>query len=204
MKKLLLLAVLGLTAVSAMAQGRISFRNTASTTFNIFTNNAFGTAPGIMQTQAVAQYRFGLYAAPTTGATSNSLTLIGMTTNAANPNFLGKIFGPDPYAITAPGYVAGSAITFQIRAWSLAGGLTYEEALLSLANGSVNPLDIALGFSPIGTTTPTASPGTPGALFGTAPGLLASGFEIRPVPEPSSIALGLLGLGAIALFRRKK
>lgn len=201
MKKLLLLAVLGLTAVSAMAQGRISFRNTASTSFNIFTNNAYGTALGIMQTQAVAQYRFGLYAAPTTGATSNSLTLIGLATNASNPNQLGKIFGADPYAITTPGYSAGSPITFQIRVWSLAGGLTYEEAV---AAALLDPLGIALGFSQIGTTTPTASPGTPGALWGTSPGLLSTGFTFAPIPEPSSIALGLLGLGAIALFRRKK
>jgi len=201
MKKLLLLAVLGLTAVSAMAQGRISFRNTASTTFNIFTNNAIGDSLGVMQTQLVAQYRFGLYASPTTGALEGSLTLIGITTNASNPNFLGKIFGPDPYALTAPGYVAGSPLTFQIKGWSIAGGLTYDEAVQA---SLLDPLNIALGISAVGTTTPTASPGTPGALFGTAPGLLNSGFIIKPIPEPSSIALGLLGLGAIAMFRRKK
>jgi hypothetical protein len=201
MKKLLLLAVLGVTAISAMAQGRISFRNTASTTYNVFTNNVFGTALGLMQTQAVAQYRFGLYASPTTGAAEGSLTLIGLATNAVNPNFLGKIFGADPFPITAPGYAAGSPITFQIRGWSIAGGLSWTEALAAQA---LDPLNIALGQSTLGTTVPTASPGTPGALFGTAPGLLGTGFTLVPTPEPSSIALGLLGLGAIAMFRRKK
>jgi hypothetical protein len=209
MKKLLLLAVLGVTAVSAMAQGRITFRNTASTSFNLYTNDAFGSLNGVSiinrstTSNSAAQYRVGLYASPTTGASAGSLTLIALATNAssANPSFLGKFLGPDPYAITAPGYAAGSAFTFQLRGWSFAGGMTYEEAVLAQV---LDPLNIALGQSELGTTTPTASPGTPGALFGTAAGLLVSGFEIKPAPEPSSIALGLLGLGAVALFRRKK
>jgi hypothetical protein len=200
MKKLLLLAVLGLTVASAMAQGRVSFRNTASTSFNLTTNNAAGTAPGVMQSNLVAQYRIGLYAAPTTGASSNSLTLISLITNSASPGLVGKIFGADPLVLsTAAGYSAGSQITFQIRAWSFAGGLTWDEA-----NATIGSLDTQIGASAIGTATPTAAPSAAGPLFGTAAGLLTSGFEIRPVPEPSSIALGLLGLGAIALFRRKK
>jgi ABC-type amino acid transport substrate-binding protein len=208
MKKLLLLAVLGLTAVSAMAQGRVSFRNTASTSFNIYTNDAFRTLDAVpilnrlTQSNAVAQYRIGLYASPTTGATSNSLTLVSLITNSASPTLAGKIFGADPLVLsTAAGYSAGSAITFQIRAWSFAGGLTWDEAFAAANAGN---LDAAIGASAIGTTTPTAAPSGAAALFGTSAGLLTSGFEIRPVPEPSSIALGLLGLGAIALFRRKK
>ena len=46
------------------------------------------------------------------------------------------------------------------------------------------------------------TPVLPGLGLVTTPDV---GFEIAPVvPEPSSIALGLLGLGAIALFRRRK
>jgi len=202
MKKLLLLAVLGLTVASAMAQGRVSFRNTASTTFNLTTNSFLGNSPGVMHSNLVAQYRIGLYASPTTGATSNSLTLISLITNSASPGLVGKIFGADPLVLsTAAGYSAGSQITFQIRAWSFAGGLTWDEADAAARGGN---LDAAIGASAIGTATPTAAPSAAGPLFGTAPGLLTSGFEIKPVPEPSSIALGLLGLGAIALFRRKK
>jgi hypothetical protein len=208
MKKLLLLAVLGLTAASAMAQGRVSFRNTASTEYNIYTNNALGTLTGtdinsrLTQSNSVAQFRIGLYASPTTGASSNSLTLISLITNSASPGLIGKIFGANPLVLsTAAGYSAGSPITFQIRAWSFAGGLTWDTAY---ALGNSGNLDVAFGASAIGTTTPTAAPSGAGELFGTTPGQLISGFEIRPVPEPSSIALGLLGLGAIALFRRKK
>jgi len=197
MKKLLLLATLLGTAASALAQGNVSFRNNASTSFYISTNNAGGTASGLMS--GTSAYRIGLYAAPTTGASSNSLSLVGLATN--NAALAGRFLGPSPFVLPN-GYAPGTAITFQIRAWSLAGGLSYEEARLTASGGVVNPLDIALGASAIGTTTPSDAASPVALLFGT--GTLVSGFEIKPVPEPSSIALGLLGLGAIALFRRKK
>jgi len=67
------------------------------------------------------------------------------------------------------------------------------------------PLDLYKGKTAIGFTTP-GDPvgGTPGALFGNGAGQIGTVTELRAVPEPSSIALGLLGLGAIALFRRRK
>ena len=203
MKKLLLLAVLAVTAVSAMAQGRVTFRNGASTSYYIWTNTASGSLNGVETSNRLmsgtSAYRIGLYASPTTGAAEGSLTLIGLATNSAA--LPGRFLGPAPYTIMAPGYVAGSPITFQIRAWSFAAGLTYEEARTA---SQLDPFNVALGVSAIGTTTPTPAPSPAGELWGTTLGQLTGGFEIKPVPEPSSIALGLLGLGAIALFRRKK
>jgi len=201
MKKLLLLAVLLTTVASVMAQGRVSFRNTASTSYYLYTNDAAGSLVGAPSTRYMSganAYRIGLYGSTQTGAAESSLSLIGIATNS--PTFAGRFFGPSPYALPAQ-YVAGSPMTFQVRAWSLAGGLSYEEALVAAA---ANPLEIALGQSPLGTVTPTASPSAAADLWGTGAGQLSSGFEIKPVPEPSSIALGLLGLGAIALFRRRK
>jgi len=200
MKKLLLLAALTGGALASYGQGTIVFNNNASTTFNVTTNNATGTAAGPTINQA-GNYRVGLYAAPTTGATSNSLSLVGLATNST---IIGKFNGGSGFVLPG-GYAIGSQLTFQIRAWSFSAGLSYEEALGASA---VNPLEVAYGASAIGTTTGGGTvPGNPpisaGALFGTNPGQVL-GFEIKPVPEPSSIALGLLGLGAIALFRRKK
>jgi len=201
MKKLLLLATLLGTAASALAQGNVSFRNNASTSFYIYTNNAFGTLtgqdPNTRLISGTSAYRIGLYASPTTGASAGSLTLVGLTTNSAA--LAGRFLGPSPYVLPA-GYAAGNTITFQIRAWSLAGGTSYEEALTSAV---LDPLNVAYGVSAIGTVTPSANSAPVAVLFGTDPGLV-QGFEIRPIPEPSSIALGLLGLGAIAMFRRKK
>ena len=180
---------------SALAQGNVSFRNNASTSFYIWTNNYPGTGLGLMS--GTSAYRIGLYAAPGTGASAQSLTLIGLATN--NAALPGRFLGPSPYVLPN-GYSAGTPITFQIRAWSFAGGMSYEEALVG---GVVNPLDIALGQSALGTVTPSDAASPVALLFGTTPGLLQQGFVIG-APEPSSIALGLLGLGAMALFRRKK
>jgi len=199
MKKLLLLAAFLATSASMFAQGQVTFANTASTSFRVWTNNAAGTASNL--TSVASGYRFGLYAAQGAAQTSNSLQIVGLATNlSVAPSLYGFFNGGSPFAMPAP-YAAGDTITFQIRSWTLSAGLTYEEAVTT-AQG--NPLNVALGFSALGTTLLTASPAPPAALFGTAPGLLSSGWKIAPVPEPSSIALGLLGLGAIALFRRRK
>jgi len=199
MKKLLLLAAFAGGVLATYGQGTVVFNNNSSTTFNLQTNNATDTALGTMS--GAGNYRIGLYASPTTGATEGSLSLVGLATNSA---IAGKFNGGSGF-ILPNGYGIGSQLTFQIRAWSFAGGLSYEEALNSAV---LSPLDIALGRSAIGTTlaggTPVGSPPiAAGALFGTNPGNIGS-FVIKPVPEPSSIALGLLGLGAVALFRRKK
>jgi len=194
MKKLLLLAaLLGVTA-SAFAQGTVRFANTGGTAFRVWTNDALGGSSNLMS--GAGRYVFGLYASLDTNAALSSLSLVGLGTNVG---INGVFSGGDPYALPN-GYASGSQIRFQVRGWSIAGGASYEDALLAQGN---DPLNIALGVSAVGTTT--LGGGTVfTALWGTAPGNLAQGFAIRPIPEPSSIALGLLGLGAIALFRRRK
>lgn len=195
MKKLLLLALCLGTAATALAQGTVAFHNNGSTNFRLWTNNPSGTASNLM---SGARYRVGLYGSTDLGAAESSLSLLLMTTNAA-PNAAAGLFNGGS-AAPVPG-IAGGPIRFQLRVWSLFAGQNYEEArTASLAN----PFDVALGNSPLGTVTLGSGIIPPGALFGTSPGQLPVGFAIAPVPEPSTIALGLLGLGAIALFRRRK
>lgn len=201
MKKLLLLAAISLaTVASSFGQGTVIFNNNASTSYNLTTNNATGTAPGVMS--GANRYRVGLYAAVGTGVAEGSLQLVGLASNAI---VAGKFNGGSGFILPS-GFAVSAPITFQLRAWTLGAGTSYEEAQNTALSG--NPLDVALGRSPLGTTTPggdtPSGPVPAGALFGTAAGLLTSGFVVAPVPEPSTIALGLLGLGAIALFRRRK
>ena len=202
MKKLLLLAALLGTAASSLAQGNVSFRNNASTSFYIYTNDAPGSLNYVSPTNrlisGVNAYRIGLYANPSTGATSNSLALVGLTTNSAA--LPGRFLGPSPLALPS-GYPAGLPITFQIRIWSFAGGMSFEEAVQAQLT---DPFGIALGATPLGTVTPSDAASPVALLFGSTTGLLGQGFEMKPVPEPSTFALGLLGLGAMAMFRRKK
>lgn len=190
MKKLVLIAALvGLTS-SAFAQS-VVFANTASAAFKLTTNNAAGTASGFMS--GANGYRIGLYAQEGLNHPESSLVLVGLATNAAPAALAGNFNGGNPFFLPSP-YAAGDSITFQIRAWAFSGGLSYEEAF---ANGAAAGRS-ALGFTSLGGGTVF-----PGVLFGTAAGQVGS-FTIAPVPEPSSIAIGLLGLGAIALFRRRK
>jgi hypothetical protein len=194
-KKLLLLAAVLLgTATVGWSQGNVVFNNfSPNTNYRIWTNNASGTSSNLMANTGT-HYTIGLFVGPTN---ANWFELVGTVGNIGlSPGYFS---GMNPFTLPAP-YAAGTPINFQIRAWSATGGTSWEAALVASA---ANPINIALGTSAIGTVTP-AGVGPAAPLFGTTPGLLTRGFEIGPVPEPSSIALGLLGLGCLALFRGRK
>jgi hypothetical protein len=95
----------------------------------------------------------------------------------------------------------GTQIALQVRAWA-SGYSSYEAAAADLALiGKANVQMITLGNAPgipapsppANLTSPTGSTDTP-----------FRGFLLTPIPEPSSFALGLLGLSALALSRRCK
>lgn len=91
-----------------------------------------------------------------------------------------------PVDVPIPGGVAGQQVTLQLRA--------YEGASYAAAQGSTT---LAFGQSlPI--TVTLKDPSLPGAELA---GL--QGFTIAAVPEPSTIALGVLGVAALLLRRRK-
>jgi len=174
MKKLLLTVSLLVAAVTAFGQGQVIFANNAATRI---TNSVTGNSAAIGT-------MVGLYVGAT-GAAETSLTLITTTNMFAAGTFAGG-------TRTLPGWTG--TVELQVRAWS-AGYNSYEEAFQL---GS--PATTLAGKSGLMTVTLTTSP-TP------APPLTGNGlnpFLVSPVPEPSSIALGLLGLGAVALFRRRK
>jgi hypothetical protein len=78
----------------------------------------------------------------------------------------------------------------QIRAWQGAAGSTFEQA----SKRGISPtLTLATGNVP---DASTGIPSPPANLVG------LQGFDL--VPEPSTIALAVLGLGSLLLFRRRK
>lgn len=91
--------------------------------------------------------------------------------------------------VTIPGVPGGSPATLQIRAWETAAG-SYEAASTSTT--------FAFGESADFTVTLAAPPNTPADLPASV-----QGFTLRVVPEPSTIALGVLGAAALLLRRRK-
>jgi len=128
---------------------------------------------------------------------ANNLVLIGTTTfrTTTSGNFAGTINQP-----AAPSAVAGvtdpsQRATFQMRVWDNKGGtiLTWDQALTSgTALGSSDLFTVP--FSLGGTAVP---PNPPVNLQG------LQSFQLT-VPEPSVIALGVLGAGCLFLLRRRK
>jgi len=98
------------------------------------------------------------------------------------------------------GYFNGSSRTvgflgagfYQVRVWNTAAGATYAAALANPAGLIAS--SAVLAITP---TQPATPPGTPAPLAGLTP------LTLAPVPEPSTIALGLLGAAALLIRRRK-
>ncbi len=193
MKKLALITLAAGLAGSTFAQGTVNFGNAG-----------VGTAISNILTQAAVpagtSFMVSLYFLPDTGSTPTTadfdanVTILTPNSGFASPGlFVGGVR-------TAP--VAGGATAwFQVRAWETAFGNAYASAVS-------NPNQIGGRLALAGTSTilkvttgnPGGSPPTPAASLVTA-GL--KGFYVVPVPEPATIGLGLLGLGALLLLRRR-
>lgn len=181
MKKLILTASLMLTVTAAFGQGEVVMNNSAATAIR---DQRFGTNWAVAPDHTVA-----LYGATGAGSSESSLAL--QPTAVTNLFLPGRFIG-GTRVLSLP---TGPA-TLQIRAWS--GSFPTFEAAELAANGG-NP-NVLIGRSGLLNATLTTGATPPPTLLGS--GLTT--FQVAPVPEPSSIALGLLGLGAIVLFRRRK
>ena len=187
MKKLLLAAISVCAAGAVYAQGTLNFGN--STTTRITTSSGANVPAG-----NPSPFIAGLYWGAS-GTAVDSLELLTMTQNWGP--FAGIFQGG---TATFP-VAGGTEVTLQVRVWS-EGYPTYEAAAaagLPTVEFGTGPLQtLALGGAGV-------PPGPPQSLTSpTGGGTPFTGFQLQVVPEPSTIALGLLGLGALALFRRRK
>jgi len=181
MKKILLLAASMMIAVGAYAQGTVNFA-TAATGVNAPARDTTGGAPGALATGAA--YSAMLYVGPA-GTAASALTTNGVSGGVASFGTAGLAGYVTGGTRTITGFAGGTTVTLQVRAWATGTGNSWETA--STRGESV-------------TVQATLASGVnqPPNLVG------LQAFSINPVPEPSSIALGLLGLGALALIRRRK
>lgn len=190
MKKLILTASLMIAAVAAFGQGQVNFANNNATRIWIDTDRDGTTnGPTDRLLDAGPNSQVAIYGLSGNGQPVGSLVIqTTAITNLLTPGFfLGGV-----RTLSLP---TGPA-TLQVRAWT--GSFPSFEAAQAAAlggtpgvvTGQSNPLNVTL----------TASPTPPPTLLGSG----LNQFNVAPVPEPSSIALGLLGLGAIVLFRRRK
>jgi len=131
---------------------------------------------------------------------NNNLQLAGTTTMRSNTSgtSAGRVASGAPAVVNSVIDANGRA-TFQVRVWDSRGGTitTWDQVLLPQNN------DVARGYS-----TLFASPyelGGFGSPPSSAPNLEGlQSFQLFVVPEPSVIALGVLGAGCLFLLRRRK
>lgn len=181
LKALLLVGMI--SALPALGQGTLTFSNTQATT---------GTAGGAPVTDGLGGARLAgttfwaqLYASSTqNGAYAAIGTPVNFRTGAA-AGFVATS------TVAVPGAAAGTSTWIQMRAWEGAGGSSFASATKKGSSASIS-------VGPLGGPDPG---GGPDILAPNLAGL--TGFAITVVPEPSTIALGLLGAAGLFLRRRK-
>jgi hypothetical protein len=194
MKKATLITalVLGLVAPQVYGQGTVNFGNNSA--------SAITNALTMMRLVAGTTFRVTLYYMPdqAQAPTREEMESMGQRVGADG------IIQPAPglYAAgtrTAP--VAGGTFAwFQVRAWEFAFGTSYEQVRDSTMEiGGRRALAGTSNIIRVKTGDPAANI-TPGLL--TAFGLQS--FLVTQVPEPATIGLAAMGIGALLLLRRKK
>lgn len=174
-----------MVAGSLCAQGLVTFRNAPA---GAVIDSTTGEKAQAGVALAGLYYNTDLGAAPNLDV-PNDGWLVASTTDVLG-SFGGGIYSGGNVAV--PGVPGATEVLLQVRAWSAAYA-SYEEAYN--AGGSIggsNVMNVTL-----------ARPGTPDPVPSLAS--IVQTFTITPVPEPSTIVLGLLGgLGAMVLLRRRK
>jgi len=209
MKKLAtLFAMMAVGLGNALAQGQIDFHNPGGATgYPMQVRDASGNvttvgAPGSPLAQG--SVRVGLFIGPNGSTSLSQLSLITVITNStlSVSTFYGTFNGGTSFPV--PGFAPNASVSFAFAAWSIStGALTYQGAY----DPAINPTRAGYGgVSAIGQNYTLGGFGTPpsipGPTFGTGPGQIQA-FTLTPVPEPSTIALGILGAAALLLRRRK-
>ena len=165
---------------SCFSQGAVNFSNIGGGPAGYVNAPFHDDVNAYSGTQFAAQ----LYWGPVGVWDPRLLTTDGVSGSPApflTENKVGYFVGHSRSISGAPG---GSTVSLQVRVWATATGSSWENAT---TRAESNIIQVTLG------TLPAPPPNMVGL----------STFQFSAVPEPSSIALGLLGLGALVLIRRR-
>jgi hypothetical protein len=189
MKKLAILTGCLLVSAMAVAQGTVNFANAAAGLNAPVSNAAGDPCEG-------TGYWAQLYA-----VVDSSLTAVGDPVNFRTGGLAGVFLGG---ARTIPGVAAGADATVQVRAWS-ANFSSWDAAWAAFGSGDASAetgwSNSNTGMDNLDSATFTVTTGG-----GTLPAgnlLNLTSFQLAAVPEPSTIALGILA-GLALLIRRRK
>jgi hypothetical protein len=197
-KQVLIALVAFLATLNVLAQGQtqgyVDFRNTAfpaNTSQRIYVNTYGG---GSANYAPADTYSVGLYWAPD-GTTDESMFIM---VGAATGVITGGFFQGGTRAIPT---ITGNAM-FQVRGWTTAYGNSYEASFMNPNWGAGNVVGKSAIIRATGIKDPLLVP-TPVSDPITTYGIV--GFAFTTIPEPSSVAFGILGASAFLLrVRRRK
>jgi len=163
-------------SVAAYAQGTLNFANFVAPTVDAKVFNVGGLVP-----LAGSQFQAILYGGPA-GTPESSLVAIAPAANFLTGAGAGYFIGGKRSVPGVPGNTIG---VLQVRAWDTLSGATWDLATIK-------------GQSPLLTTLSLGlDPATPPNMVG------LQSFSLTVIPEPSTIALAILGAAALFLRRRK-
>lgn len=188
MKKLAILTGCLLVSAMAVAQGTVNFANAAAGVSAPISNVAGDPCEG-------AGYWAQLYA-----VVDSSLTAVGDPVNFRTGGLAGFFLGGER---AIAGVTPGTEATVQVRAWS-ANFSSWDAAWSAFGSGDASAevgwSDMNAGMDNLDATFTVTTGG--GVLpAGNLANLTA--FQLSAVPEPSTIALGILA-GLALLIRRRK
>jgi hypothetical protein len=199
MKKSIVLAILGIAAAAgttAFGQGTVYFKNYFNSTSPTINFNASGIIPASKDGLAVGPnlsaellWFNGLTANPAAlTLVAGSLTPFGGSADGDVAGGAGLFIGP---IVTLPGYVSGLA-TFQVAVFGTEGANSYSGTSGLFTMTPATGAQPAPGFNQVqvGVGSIQYNPGS---------------YSVADaVPEPTTMALGGLGLAALMVFRRKQ
>ncbi|MGB7769698.1 MAG: PEP-CTERM sorting domain-containing protein [Verrucomicrobiia bacterium] len=205
MKKAIVLSVLGIAAsgIAAFGQGQILFNNYSSATYTTDqvtwgANSGYTVGNNVDSASVEVQLFYELGTVSTSAASFAGSSTAGITGFISTSANAGATYGVGPGGFFSAGnqiitgWSSGN-VTFMYEAWDTTTGATFALATVKGYSALWQETTAAGGFG----LTPTALPPDYAANM---PGVVLTG----PVPEPTTMALGGLGLAALMLFRRKQ
>jgi hypothetical protein len=190
MKKLLIALAAVLVTVASYGQGQVNFQNRVGAGGSILNAPVTiqGTQDGPGPDWSVQLLLSGAGGSLTPLTPTSTFNKAGTGTGAISSQFWAA------KTVDIPGHFAGENLNFVVQSWLTSLG-SYDAAVKA-ANGfgTSAPFAAVIGGAAQDPNTP---PSTPANLVN------LKAFTVISVPEPSIIALGVLGASALLLRRRK-